>query len=281
MQIQDILNKIKKPTIYSRGSSFMWTDEHISKQLLAIHLDPKLNLGSRKLTTIQSTVKWILEEVGSNKRLNILDLGCGPGLYTEILAEKGHHVTGVDISSNSIEYAKVSAKEKDLDIRYIASNYLEMDLEEDQYDIILMIYTDFGALSPEERTCILNKIYKALKKNALFIFDVLKDNDLEQKLSPESWDIQAEGFWRNSPYLALSQSYLYEKEKVILFQHHIIDSHEQIETYTFWTHFFSNESLKGIIEDHGFKSYQVRDDILPESDLWNGKNVIFTIAKKH
>jgi 2-polyprenyl-3-methyl-5-hydroxy-6-metoxy-1,4-benzoquinol methylase len=34
----------------------------------------------------------------------IADFGCGPGLYTEKLAERGATVTGIDFSENSIRH---------------------------------------------------------------------------------------------------------------------------------------------------------------------------------
>ena len=79
MKITDILSKLNKPELYEKGSSFMWNDEHISKQLLDIHLNPDLDLGRRKRTSINKTVDWILERQ-NKERLEILDLGCGPGL---------------------------------------------------------------------------------------------------------------------------------------------------------------------------------------------------------
>jgi predicted TPR repeat methyltransferase len=36
----------------------------------------------------------------------ILDLGCGPGLYTQRLASLGHTCVGIDISPASIAYAR-------------------------------------------------------------------------------------------------------------------------------------------------------------------------------
>ncbi len=107
----------------------MWTDEHISKQLLNVHLSQDVDLGSRRMGTIDSTVEWIITNT-ERKQLNILDLGCGPGLYSEKLAKRGNNVTGVDFSSNSIEYAKQEAKKKKLKITYLKENYLNLDLKD-------------------------------------------------------------------------------------------------------------------------------------------------------
>lgn len=280
IDITDIISKVDKPKIYKAGSAFMWTDEHISKQLLKIHLNFDIDLASRKKTTIEKTAQWILDTQKEKEKLNILDLGCGPGLYCEIFAEKGQKVTGIDISKNSIEYAKKSAEEKKLEINYINANYLEIDLEPDKYDLVVMIFTDFGVLIPSERESLLNMIQRALKKGGVFIFDVLKDDDITNKTSPKTWEATNNGFWRDSPYILLSESFLYPKEKVILFQHNIIDSEENIETYRFWTHFFSMIDVKKILDDHNFNNVKVRDDILPKSDIWNGDNVFFVMASK-
>ncbi|MCY1721633.1 methyltransferase domain-containing protein [Prolixibacteraceae bacterium Z1-6] len=280
MKIADILLKSEKPTIYEKGNSFMWTDEHISKQLLDIHLNPEIDLGSRKMSTIQKTANWILNLQNGKSNLEILDLGCGPGLYSEIFAKKGHRVTGVDISKNSIDYAQKTARDKGLDIEYINASYLELEFEKDKYDLIVLIYTDLGVLTPYDRNRLLKTIYKTLKKGGIFIFDVLKDNSLEQKITPKTWEVAKSGFWKNCPYVALSESFLYKEQKVILYQHLIIDCEDTIETYRFWTHFFNQEELKFMLEKHGFATINHRDDILPKGDIWNGENVIFTLASK-
>jgi ubiquinone/menaquinone biosynthesis C-methylase UbiE len=41
----------------------------------------------------------------------ILDAGCGPGIYSEILVEKGAQVTGLDVSENMITLAQERVKE--------------------------------------------------------------------------------------------------------------------------------------------------------------------------
>ena len=280
MKISEIILKSEKPKFYEKGTSFMWTDEHISKQLLNIHLNPDIDLASRKKSTIIKTANWILDTQKEKGYLNILDLGCGPGLYTEIFAEKGHKVTGIDISKNSIEYAKKSAKNKKLDITYLNASYLEVSLESDNYDLVVLIFTDLGVLTPTNRESLLKIVYRVLKKGGTFIFDVLKDGGIEKKTSPNTWEVSNDGFWKESPYLALSESFLYQKVKVILFQHIIIDTIGNIETYRFWTHFFSQNDISKMLVSHNFINIHFREDILPEGDMWNGGNVIFTMTSK-
>ena len=277
MKIAEIINNSSKPQLYEKGNSVMWTDSHISKQLLDVHLNSEIDLASRKTTTIKSTVEWILEN-SSLKKLNILDLGCGPGLYSEILAKEGHKVTGVDFSAHSIEYAKKEAEKKNLDITYLYKNYLELDLEENTFDLVTLIYTDFGVLQPFERDQLLDLIKKVLKPKGTFIFDVLNDKSIESKTSPKSWEVSEHGFWKDKPYLALSESFLYEEEKVILYQHILLDEQENIDVYRFWTHFFSHPDLAEILNDHGYNNVSFYEDVLPQGDLWSGENVTFCKA---
>lgn len=50
-------------------------------------------------------LRIILDMIPDGKGLDILDMGCGPGSMTEMLA-KNHHVVGVDISEKMVDFAK-------------------------------------------------------------------------------------------------------------------------------------------------------------------------------
>ncbi len=280
MKTADIVISTGRPEIYEKGTAFMWTDPHISKQLLGIHLDPDLDLGSRKRTTIVGTANWILDTQRGKGKLNILDLGCGPGLYAELFAEKGHTVTGIDISEHSIAYARRSAESKQMDITYLQADYLQADPGPGKYDLVTMIFTDFGVLDPADRDVLLRMVFRTLKKGGTFIFDVLDDRDLHKKTTPRTWEAGHQGFWRGIPYLALSESFLYPQEKVILFQHIVADDEGDIEVYRFYTHFFSQHDLAILLETHNFTDIGFRDDILPPGDMWSGDNVFFAMASK-
>ena len=278
MKFNNILSLIKKPPIYEKGNAVMWTDPYISKQLLDIHLHPDTDLASRKRESIDQTLNWILKDTG-NRPLKILDLGCGPGLYTERLAEKGHWVTGVDFSENSIRYAGNQANLKNLKINYIHEDYLRLRPKKERYDLVTMIYTDFGVLLPEERNQLLAYIFNILVEGGIFLFDVMNDEDLENKLTHKTWDACSAGFWKKQPYLVLSESFLYEKQKVILYQHLVTDESGHTDVYRFWTHFFSETDISNLLEKNQFMVKTMCKNILPGKDVWN-KDVVFCKAVK-
>jgi len=278
MNFTDIIEFTKKPQIYAEENAVMWTDDHISKQLLDVHLNPDIDLASRRRASIESTVAWILNSANLEK-MNVLDLGCGPGLYAELMAERGHKVTGVDFSKNSIEYARNEAIKKNLDIEYVNRNYLEL-CEENKYDLAMMVFTDFGVLIPEARKTLLQNVYRALKPGGIFIFDVLSDKDIEMKVAEKSWGMEERGFWKDRLHLILSDSFYYPKDKVILYQHIVIDNSDNFDIYRFWTHFFKPDDLKKMLGQEDFEKIECYDDVLPDIDLWNGNNVIFCKATK-
>ncbi len=279
MNISNTVQFAHKPELYEAGTSVMWTDAHISKQLLVVHLNADLDLASRKATTIEQTVQWILGKAPA-KELNILDLGCGPGLYCEQFAEKGHTVTGVDFSENSIDYAKTQAEEKELAIEYVCGNYCELDLGENKYDLIIQIFTDLGVLSSEDRTTLLNSIKRALKPGGILIFDIMADNDVESRVTPKEWEISEGGFWKPTPYIHLGESFLFESEKVILSQHIVSDDSGDCETYRFWTHYFSEDDIAEIISNVGFNDVRTFTNVIPDSTFCDGKDVLFCMAVK-
>jgi len=277
MNINKLLQITIKPKIYEKGTAVMWTDEYISTQLLEIHLSQETDLASRKESTIDSTVEWILGKVSGSK-MNILDLGCGPGLYTERLSRKGHIVSGVDFSKNSISHAQRSAHDRGLNISYRCQDYLTLD-DEDRYDLVMMIFGDFGVLDPDQRDTLLKNVYRALKPGGRFIFDVLNDSHAGSEFS-RNWEISEKGFWRNCPYLSLSENMFYGNEKVILSQHIIIDENGDIDIYRFWTHLFSNNDLSEILRAHNFTEPGFYKNVIPDSDICRSGDVTFCITAR-
>lgn len=279
MNIELVKKISNRPKLYEKGSSVMWTDPHISEQLLKLHVDPSHDAASRSKTKIKNISNWILER-SDKAKMKILDLGCGPGLYAELLAEKGHSITGIDFSENSINYAIKQAAEKQLDIEYLNKNYLDLDFE-DKFDLVIMIYLDFCALLPNERDKILENIYRALKRGGLFICDVVNGKNIDKKTISQSWEVQNNGFWKNTPYIALTNGYHYPEAKVLANHHIVIGENDTVDTYIFWSHYYEKDDLASILEPKGFTDIKNYENVLPGSDdCWNGENVTFYVSRK-
>ncbi|MEK3838557.1 class I SAM-dependent methyltransferase [Paenibacillus sp. FSL R7-0128] len=76
-------------------------------------------------------------EMASGK--NILDIACGEGFGTAILARKAAHVWGVDISDEAINYAKERYNRYNLN--YKQGSVENLDFEDDFFDMIVSFET--------------------------------------------------------------------------------------------------------------------------------------------
>ena len=69
--------------------------------------------------------------------LKALDVGTGPGFLALILAEMGHKVTGVDISTGMIEKARGNARMMALDADFRCGDAEKLPFEDDSVDILV------------------------------------------------------------------------------------------------------------------------------------------------
>lgn len=88
MNVTDILKMSAKPPVYTEGTAFMWTDEHISNYLLETHLNPELDLASRTKDSIHKTAKWLLNLPSVKNQPDILDLGCTRSVHRDFCKDR-------------------------------------------------------------------------------------------------------------------------------------------------------------------------------------------------
>lgn len=267
--IDNIMKTLEKPLIYTKSTSEFWNDEYISRQMLKAHLDPDFDGASRRLSFIEESVEWMKEIVPPATNPRLLDIGCGPGIYAEKLTQMGYHVTGIDFSKRSIEYARQSAINKKLDISYVYQNYLEMGLKK-TFDFATMIYCDYGVLPPGERQVILSKIHEHLKPGGKLLLDVFSMRKFCRFREQQTWEVCPEGgFWCEDEYLALSGFYKYPDNVTLDFIS--VVSRNGITPYYLWNTYFSRETLTEEAETAGFKVRGIYGDVAgrdwqPESD---------------
>ena len=253
--------------INSRPSPFqfytadeLWTNEHTSKQMLEYHINEAIDVSSRNKIFIERSVEWIVSHFGVDNKTEIADFGCGPGLYTTRLAERGAIVTGIDFSENSLKYAKQAADKEGLKINYVHENYLDFETP-DSFDLITMIMCDFCALSPEQRKNMLSKFKSLLKPDGSVLLDVYSLNSFNQKKESATYELnQLNGFWSPDDYYCFVNTFKYDKEKVTLDKYTIIEESRKRIIYN-WLQYFSRESLRKEFKENGFKVDELYSDV--------------------
>ncbi|MGX9757010.1 class I SAM-dependent methyltransferase [Clostridioides difficile] len=262
-----MLNKLcmylERPEVYKESKVNFWDDEYISKQLLKAHLDVDFEGASRSLDFINDSVDWIVKVASPDKYPNLIDLGCGPGLYAERFAQKGYKVTGIDFSKRSINYAQSRNEEKNLNITYLFQSYLSMNYNE-EFDIATLIYCDYGALSTKNRSILMENIYKSLKHGGKLILDVFTVNKYNDFKEARTWEINENGgFWSNKRYVCLQDNCKYSDYNTL--EQTLVITEENENVFYIWNKYFSKESFFAEVKDIGFKSIEVFNNVKGET----------------
>ncbi|MDR2972617.1 MAG: class I SAM-dependent methyltransferase [Bacteroidales bacterium] len=250
---------LSKPELYTNSSGNFWDDEHISKGLLEAHLNPSLEAATRKHDFLDESVKWIGAIAPPNRYKNLLDLGCGPGLYAERFSDIGYIVTGIDFSKRSIDYAKWQTRYKKSKIKYHYQNYLTINYNE-QFDVIVMIYCDYAVLPATDRAILIKKAYDALKTGGILILDVFTP----QMRKPEchTWQYSPyDSFWSEIPHLTLESVFQYDDADLTELSRYIVLTKEGIRCYNIWNHYFTKESLLSEILSSEFSNFELYGDV--------------------
>jgi SAM-dependent methyltransferase len=210
----DILNHLQeKPEPFTPGESLFWDDPYISEKMLAAQLDPLNALASRHPETIARSIDWLMQSLELRRGASILDLGCGPGLYSARFAQRGLSVTGVDHSRRSIDYATQYAQQHGLNILYRYQNYLTLE-GTGQYDVAFLFYGNYCPLSPRERRQLLQNVYRSLKPGGYFVLDVSTREHRKRHGSVHGWRVAENGFWKPGLHLVLEQGFDYPERLI-------------------------------------------------------------------
>ena len=92
--------------------------------------------------------------------LEILDVGCGPGIVSMQLADLGHRMTSVDLSDRMLEYARENARINGLDIDFRQADAMALPFGDDSFQAVVSDYMLWTVPDPEK---VISEWYRVLK----------------------------------------------------------------------------------------------------------------------
>ncbi|MGX7091287.1 class I SAM-dependent methyltransferase [Hutsoniella sourekii] len=211
---------------------------------------------------------------------SVLDLACGTGWFSQLLAPFVGQVTGVDIDEGMLEVARQELGQVGK-VSFLAGDMTALDLASDQYDLVVCFLDSLCFLeSLDQVQKALAEAYRVLKPGGCFLFDVWTPDYLLEAFSDFSYFDQDESaallwestsdYWEDSPGAVQAVHHLTVYEKMAgspYYQRLQADLRERTYPLTAYLEAmiqagFDQEALQ-ILVDYGQTPYQGQ-----ASDRW-------------
>jgi SAM-dependent methyltransferase len=254
MNLLDLISRPSAPAPWAEGDNISWNDPDFSKRMLKEHLRQDHDAASRRSGKIEEQVSWIHHQLLSGHPTRILDLACGPGLYTSRLSEMGHECVGIDYSPASIAYAADQARRENL-----RCSYLQQDIRTAEYGagfgLVMLIYGEFNVFRPVDARKILRKAKSALDNNGLILlephtFAAIKGMG-EQR---NSWYSSKSGIFSSKPYLCLEERFWDSDSRTTTVRYFVIHaSNASVTGYAQTFQAYTNAEYQSLLTESGFR----------------------------
>ena len=219
----------------------------------------------------------LLKEYGIADGL-VADLGCGTGNMTELLADAGYDMIGIDNAEEMLEIAMEKRAESGHDILYLLQDMREFELY-GTVKAIVSICDSVNYITDEEDLLeVFRLVNNYLDPKGIFIFDfntVYKYRELmgNQTIAEDREDCSF--IWDN---------YYYEDEKINEYELSLFIREGESELYRKYqeTHFqkaYELETMKALIEESGLE-YITAYDAFTKNEPTKQSERIYVIARE-
>lgn len=146
--------------------------------------------GRQNHSKPETDVIQLLPALRERRVRHALDLGCGVGRHSLLLAQQGLNVTAIDLSPHGIEYTRQSSKQLKLDIDCHLTGMHHLPLADASVDYCLawnVIYHD----NIDGLLVTVREIFRVLRPNGLFHATLLSKRNINfglgMEISPDTW----------------------------------------------------------------------------------------------
>jgi SAM-dependent methyltransferase len=255
LSLSQFVGKKDLPEPWSEGEKIPWNEPGFSARMLREHLSQHHDAASRRFALIDQHVAWI-DSLLPQRAARILDLGCGPGLYTSRLARLGHTCVGIDFSPASVAYAREQASREGL-----ACDYIEADLRQaafgGPYDAALFLFGELNVFRPQELESILQRSAAALRSGGLLVLEPSHFASVYAEAhKPARWSRHPEGgLFSERPHLMLYESFWHEGQRCAIERYLLIDAEtSEPSFYAATSQAYHEAELVELLNQNGFEA---------------------------
>lgn len=206
----------------------------------------------------------------------VLELACGTGILSVMLAQKGFEVTGLDLSADMIALAKKRAQGV-AQLDFIEGNMPDLS-QVGHYDMVTCYSDSLCYMEDEvELGQAFEQVYAQLKTGGRFLFDVHSTYQTDQVFPGYSYHDNAEDFafvWDTyadePPHSVVHELTFFVKEADGRFQRY--DEVHEERTYELLTY-------EILLEQAGFKNVQIYADFEDKAPEEKSKRWFFVAEK--
>lgn len=255
MNLIDIVQRAK-PKPWQEDDNIPWNDPDFSKRMLEEHLSQDHDAASRRSGVIDQQVAFIHEKVLGSRPAEVLDLGCGPGLYALRLARLGCSVRGIDFSPASFEYARDAVQKEGLPVQFDLADVRKAEYGQDEYDLVMFIFGEINVFPPAVARQILSNASIALRPGGRLLLEPSTEESVV-RLGKEqaSWSAQEHGLFSDRPHLALFEAFWDDEQRAATHRHTIIDAGTaQVTRSTASYQCYRDTEMRELLEECGFGS---------------------------
>lgn len=254
-------------SLWNGAHKIPWNDPAFSARILKEHLSQDHHLASRKAQIIEAQIEWIQTHCLGNDPMTILDLGCGPGLYSMPLAGNAHSYCGIDFSPASIEYAKATYGTDRCE--FTLGDVTQADYG-GPHDMVMILYGELNVFSPADCRLILGKAHEALAPGGRLLVEFQNPTWVQGVgEAPNSWTRAADGgLFSDEAYVSLTENHWFAEEGVALQCFHVMEQGGEAKTYRSTTKAWSMDEVKDMLPQAGFGQITNHEDWpLPDNNL--------------
>jgi SAM-dependent methyltransferase len=253
----DLLEFVKRSGVsdaWEGDGKIPWHEPGFSGRMLAEHLSQEHDAASRRAATIEKHVEWIHTGVLSGRDTRILDLGCGPGLYTSRLAKLGHECVGIDFSPASIGYAVEQAKGDGLRCSYRCEDIRTAEYGTG-FGLVMLVFGEFNTFRPADARTILGKANAALAGDGVVLlephtFEMVRE--LGQR--PPSWYSAPSGLFSERPHICLEEHFWEAAGQTATTRFFIVDAATgDVTQHASSTQAYTDDEYRNALRECGFE----------------------------